>query len=328
MTRMLRPLLCSVVVGLGTAAQTPAPAQAAALPGTYVSGTYTSSEGARQYLAYVPSTYSPDRPAPLLVALHGCLETADSFRRLTRLDEVAQADGFVVVFPQQSVLANPSACWNWFLPGDLHRGSGEPSIIAGITGLVQQRYRIDPGRIFVTGASAGGAMSAIMGATYPDLYAAVGVGSGCEYDGAPCSALGGTDPTIAGTAAFREMGPRARELPVLVFQGDSDVVVAPINAAQDVRQWQVTADWADDGSLNGSVPRTPASTVDGQVPGGESYTVRRHVDGAGAELEQYWLVHGMGHAWGGGCACETFADPAAPDESRVMYAFFFDHPRR
>ncbi len=141
------------------------------------------------------------------MALHGCLESTDGFRRLTRLDELAQADGFIVVFPLQSVLANPSACWNWFLPGDLHRGSGEPSIIAGITGLVQQLYRIDPRRVFVTGVSAGGAMSSVMGGTYPDLYAAVGVGSGCEYDGAPCSVLGGTDPTLAGTAASSTASP-------------------------------------------------------------------------------------------------------------------------
>lgn len=327
MTRRVRTLLCVIAAGLGAMLVTPPVAQATGLPGTYFAGTYANAAGARYYLGYVPSTYTPGTPVPLVVALHGCLETADAFRQLTRLDMLAEDDGFIVVFPQQSLAANPSACWNWFLPGDLHRGSGEPSIIAGITRLVQQHYTVDPGRVFVTGVSAGGAMSTIMGAAYPDLYAAVGVGSGCEYDGAPCSAAGGTDPTLAGTAAFQEMGARAREMPVLVFQGDSDVVVAPINAFQDIRQWQVTADWADDGSLDGSVPSEPQSTVDGQVPGGESYTVSRYVDGSGVELEQLWLVHGMGHAWGGGCTCEAFADPAAPDESRIMYGFFVHHPR-
>src|SRR5215472_12897413 len=325
MRQMLRTLLCVAVAALGMVVQAPVPAQASGLPGTYFSGTFTNSAGSRTYLGYVPSTYSPGTAVPLVVALHACTLTVDVFRQLTKFDALAEVKGFIVVFPQQSSAANSSLCWNWNVDADMHRGAGEPSIIAGITGFVQQNYNIDPKRIFVAGLSAGAAMAAVMGATYPDVYAAVGIGSGCEYDGA-CGPNGDTDPVTAGKAAYQEMGSRAREMPVLVFHGDADPIVNPNFAFDDIDQWQVTADWADDGRPNGSVPFLPVDIENLQVPGGESYKVMIYVDHFGAELAELWYVHTMVHAWGGGCTCEPYSDPNAPDESSAMYTFFLAHP--
>jgi poly(3-hydroxybutyrate) depolymerase len=125
----------------------------------------------------------------------------------------------------------------------LHRGSGEPSLIAGITTWVHQHYTVDPRRIYVAGLSAGGAMASVMGASYPDFYAAIGIGSGCEYAAtATCAGWRSSDPSKAAQAAYTEMGARARVLPVVDFQGDRDYVVPPINADQLVQQWQLTAD--------------------------------------------------------------------------------------
>jgi poly(3-hydroxybutyrate) depolymerase len=74
------------------------------------------------------------------------------------------------------------------------------------------------------------------------------------------------------------------------------------------------------------VPSAPTQVVDGQAPGGQSYTVSHYSDGHGHELGQYWLVHGMGHAWSGGDASQQYTDPSGPDESAAMYAFFMSHP--
>jgi poly(hydroxyalkanoate) depolymerase family esterase len=264
---------------------------------------------------------------PLVVALHGCTETADQFSQLTGLDQLAEARGFIVVYPEQSQAANYIHCWNWFAPADQSRGAGEPALIAGVTQQVAQRYGADRSRIYVTGLSAGGAMSAVMGATYPDLYAAIGVGSGCEYvGGIGCLSGSGADPTVAGRTASQAMGAAARPVPAIVFQGDADTTVPPQNADALVRQWQVTADIADDGSLNGSVPSAASSVAQGQVPGGRAYTVTTYSDAHGRELEQQWVVHGMGHAWSGGCACQSYADPQGPGESQAMYEFFMRHP--
>jgi poly(hydroxyalkanoate) depolymerase family esterase len=293
--------------------------------GQSFSGTYNGSGGSRSYKGYVPSTYKEGTAMPLLVVLHGCTQTADVMRQLTRFDQLAEAKGFIVVFPEQSSSANQQTCWNFFQDAQIHRGSGEPALIAGITQYVQQHYTVDTKRTYVTGLSAGGAMASVMGATYPDIYAAIGVGSGCEYDAsAACAGYQSSDPTTAAKAAFQAMGSYARAMPVIAFQGDKDTTVPPVNADQLVQQWQMTAAMA---AGNAGAPLSgPASTEDGQVPNGRSYTVKYYDDAAGNGLVEYWTVHGMSHAWSGGCSCEQFSDPQGPDESAAMYAFFMKHP--
>jgi poly(hydroxyalkanoate) depolymerase family esterase len=291
--------------------------------GTLVTDSFTNAAGTRSYQLYVPSSYKAGTAEPLIVALHGCTEGSDVFRQLSALDQLAESKGFIVVFPGQDSSANKQNCWNWF--NQMQRGSGEPSIIAGITQAIQQRYSVDTKRTYVLGFSAGGAMATVMGATYPDLYAAVGSGSGCEYNGLPCVGSPGPDPATSGQGAYQAMGSHARPMPVIVFQGDAVTTVVPANGDRIVREWQVTNDLADDGSNNGSIPVAPTSTANKQVPGGRSYTVTTYADSHGGELIQYWVVHGMNHAWSGGCGCEPYADPTGPNESQAMVDFFLQH---
>jgi poly(hydroxyalkanoate) depolymerase family esterase len=295
--------------------------------GATFSGNYTGSAGTRAYTGYVPSTYVAGTAVPLVVVLHGCTQTAEVMRQLTRFDQLAETKGFIAVYPEQSSSANSLSCWNFFQDAHIHRGAGEPALIAGITNLMQQRYTVDPHRIYVAGLSAGGGMASVMGATYPDVFAAVGVGSGCEYAAtATCAGYQSADPAQAAKAAYAEMGSRARPIPVIAFQGDKDTTVPPVNADQLISQWQQTADLADDAAANGSVPAKAAKTEQGQVAGGRSYTVRSYSDSKGGELMQYWLVQGMGHAWSGGCSCQSYSDPQGPDATAAMYAFFAAHP--
>jgi poly(hydroxyalkanoate) depolymerase family esterase len=292
--------------------------------GQTFSGTYSGTGGSRSYTGYVPSTYKSGTAVPLVVVLHGCTQNSDVMRQLTRFDQLAEAKGFIVVFPEQPSSANIQSCWNFFQDAQMHRGSGEPALIAGITQYVQQHYTVDTKRTYVAGLSAGGAMASVMGATYPDVYAAIGVGSGCEYDAsATCAGYQSTDPTTAAKAALQAMGSFARPMPVIAFQGDKDTTVPPVNADQLVQQWTLTAALAagSNAPLSG-----PAKTEDGQVPNGRSYTIKYYDDVAGDSLVEYWTVHGMSHAWSGGCSCEQYSDPQGPDETAAMYAFFSTHP--
>ena len=300
----------------------PPPGGSADSPGL-TNGSYTNSAGTLAYELYVPSSYKPGTPVPLVVALHGCTQTADVFRQLTGWDKLAEQKGFIVVFPQQSSSNNQLECWNFFQSADMSRGSGEPSMIAGITQWVQQHYSVDPKRTYVNGLSAGGGMTSVMAATYPDLYAAAGLGSGCEYAStATCAGYQSADPVQAGHSAFTAMGSFARVMPVIVFEGDKDTTVPPINAQQAVQQWQTT----DGLVMNSSVPSAPTGVSNATSPGGESYTVSTYGDGQGHELIQSWLVHGMSHAWSGGSSTEQYSDPSGPDETAAMYAFFANHP--
>jgi poly(hydroxyalkanoate) depolymerase family esterase len=304
---------------------------AAATAGRVMAGSYANSAGTLAYEAFVPDSVGGEggKRVPLVVALHGCTQTAAGFRALTRLDELAAKRGFVVVFPEQPKSRNQLGCWNWFQQDHMQRGAGEPSMIAGITNEVLQRYPIDPDRVYVTGLSAGGAMASVMGATYPDLFAAIGVAAGCEYAaGAACAGYKGTDPEQSARAAYQAMGSLARPVPFIVFQGDKDKTVPPENADQLVQSGQAIADWADDGARNSSIPARPSRTSAGWNQGGRSYTLRHYKDGHGHELAQYWMVHGMEHAWSGGDATQPYADPAGPDATAAMYDFFMDHAKR
>jgi poly(hydroxyalkanoate) depolymerase family esterase len=313
--RLLRLLFVPPLAMLAAVSGWQGVAHAGSVPGSHFSGNYTSAAGTGSYLGYVPSTYRAGTAVPLVVALHGCTQTADAFRALTQSVNLAEAKNFIVVYPEQSTSANNMRCWNWFNGRNMQRGSAEPTLIAGMTQWVRHHYSIDPKRIFVMGFSAGAAMTVIMGATYPDLYAAIGVGSGTEYGGP------GLDPAQAGQRAYLAMGAHAREMPALIFHGGQDQILPVSNAANLVRQWQTTASWA-----NGSVPASPTRTLNQRTSNGRSYTVAEYVDGHGRELVQYWLVPDMGHAWSGGCGCAPYADPSGPDETRAMYDFFVNHP--
>jgi len=300
---------------------------ATAAAGTVRSGTYKGPEGSQQYELYIPASYRAGTPAPLVVALHGCTQTADQFRLLTRWDVQADAHGFIVLLPQQDSSANSFKCWNFFQDGSMHRGAGDPARIAAVTSLIENSYNIDPHRVYATGMSAGGAMASILGATYPDYFAAIGTGSGCEYAAtAACAGYKSADPNTAGHQAYREMGPRARPIPFIAFQGDADTTVPPANADQLVQQWLLTDDLADDGVANGSVPSRPAKTSASYAQAGRYSTIRTYVDSRKAELGAYWLVHGMKHAWSGGNGSQQFSDPSGPNASAAMYAFFASHP--
>jgi poly(hydroxyalkanoate) depolymerase family esterase len=300
---------------------------ATASAGTLSSGTYSGPEGSQKYELYIPSSYRAGTAVPLVVALHGCTQSADQFRLLTRWDVQAEAHGFIVVFPQQDSSANNFTCWNFFQDGSMHRSAGDPARIAAVTSLIENSYNVDPHRVYATGLSAGGAMASVLGATYPDYFAALGIASGCEYAAtAACAGYKSADPTVAGRQAYKEMGPRARPMPFIAFQGDADTTVPPANADQLVQQWLLTNDLADDGAANGSVPTKPAKTTASFAQAGRYATVRTYVDSRKAELGAYWLVHGMKHAWSGGNSSQQFSDSSGPDATAAMYAFFGRHP--
>lgn len=285
------------------------------------------------YSVYTPVNYHPGTSVPMVVMLPGCTQTGESFEDSTgstlaadtNMDALADEKQFIVVYPQQNVLANPALCWNWFLEINEFRGSGEAAVIAGITQTVEHttsQWTIDTHRVYAAGPSAGGAMSVIMGATYPDLFAAIGVESGPEYQAATSPVgyfTGGPDPTLAGDAAYHAMGSYARVVPVIDFQGTADLICLPINGDQVIKQWMETDHDASPGTYNASFA-DPSTTTYGQVPGGRSYTTYTWSDTNGNEVEEYWVINGMGHAWAGGSG--LFGDPLAPSATLAMYNFF------
>ncbi|MGZ5165536.1 MAG: extracellular catalytic domain type 1 short-chain-length polyhydroxyalkanoate depolymerase, partial [Burkholderiales bacterium] len=212
-----------------------------ARPGQFVTRSFTNHAGTRTYKLYVPASYAAERDAvPMVVMLHGCTQSPDDFAAGTRMNVLAEQHGFLVVYPGQAANANGSKCWNWFRAEDQDRDRGEPSIIAGITREVAKNYRVDVRRIFVAGLSAGAAMAVILGATYPELYAAIGAHSGLPYRAAhdmpsAFGAMHGAGP-LPGMPNLRVKPvtgglPPVHQVPTIVFHGDSDHTVNAQNAA-------------------------------------------------------------------------------------------------
>ncbi|GAA0970574.1 hypothetical protein GCM10009555_019680 [Acrocarpospora macrocephala] len=309
--RWWRALAACVIASATAAATLTVPAQAAG--GTLFHGIYVSVFGVRDYHGYLPSSYRPGTPLPLVVALHGCTENDVGFDLLSGWSAKAEQEGFAVVFPDQNNFANPAGCWNWILSGNQHRGRGEPAIIAGITNRVTGQYGINRSRVYVTGISAGGVMANIMAVAYSDVYAAASFVAGCEYQ---CDPLQITTPQQSGQAALREMGSRARTVPVAIFQGTSDPAVAPSTAYRIAGQWATVA----------GTDTTPDATYNGQVPGGRSYTKLTYHNNTGQPIVDQYMINGAGHSYPGGCSCSLYGDPAGPDATGISWDYFLAHP--
>jgi poly(hydroxyalkanoate) depolymerase family esterase len=284
----------------------PAPAKPLPEGAQFVSGSYTNHAGTRNYKLYIPSSYH-GQAMPLLVMLHGCTQNPDDFAAGTQMNQLAEELGLLVVYPEQTAQANHSKCWNWFNAIDQQRGQGEPSIIAGIARQVIDDYPVNERQVYVAGLSAGGAMAVIAGTLYPELFAAVGVHSGLPFASAQ-------DLPSALTAMKRGVknAPKAGNgsQPIIVFHGDSDTTVNPVNGEQVMAQ-----------RLHQQRGARP-SVQSGAVPNGYRYTQTTHTKADGSPLGEHWLVHGAGHAWSGGSASGSYTDAKGPDASREMLRFF------
>ncbi len=310
------------------------PSRVSAINPMWQKYTYRGPVGSRPYFVYTPENYQVGTAVPLIVMLHGCTQTAVDFATSTRMNQLADQYKFIVVYPQQTSVYSQNLCWNWFKSANQSRDQGEPAIIAGIVQAVEQntsQWTIDTNRVYVTGFSAGAAMAVILGATYPDLFAAIGVHAGIEYQAATSSInslkvmiQGGPDPQKQGKAAFDAMGIAARVIPTIVFQGASDPIVNPINGNQVVQQWMQTDHLASNDTYTADFGN-PSSSWNGQVPGGYSYTVSRWNDDQGDEVQEFWRVDGLGHAWSGGSPGSSYTDPSGPDASLAMFQFFVGH---
>jgi poly(hydroxyalkanoate) depolymerase family esterase len=291
----------------------PGPARAPApLPegARFEERTFANEAGNRAYKLYIPTGYT-GQPVPLVVMLHGCTQSPDDFAAGTQMNELAEEKTFLVAYPAQAQSANVSKCWNWFNATDQQRDRGEPSLIAGITRQIMHDFSVEPGRVYAAGLSAGGAAAAIMSSAYPDLYAAVGVHSGL--------ACGAARDMPSAFAAMRQGGApqhsgAEQPVPTIVFHGDRDTTVSPINGDQVIAQSKAGAD------LQTTVSR-------GQAPGGINYTRTVACDDTGHPMLEHWVLHGAGHAWSGGSPSGSYTEPKGPDASREMMRFFLEHPK-
>ncbi len=285
-----------------------------AAPGRWVAG---PGLGGRLCPVYLPAGHRPGRRAALLVLLHGCDQDAEGFVDATRFTAVADRHGIVLVAPEQTRRHHLNRCWRWYEARNQERGRGEPAALAGVVTAMldeRERWRVDPRRVCVAGISAGGAMALVLAATYPDLFAGVGVHSAPPYR----SATGPASAFAAMTARSRvpEPVPGASPMPpVVIVQGAADRVVHPENATRDAAQWL---------AFHGGGPLR-STTAAGAAGDGRGYRTTRWFDRRRRTVLELWLVDDLGHAWSGGRPGGSYSDPSGPRAATLMWRFLRRH---
>ena len=287
----------------------------------------------REFLVYVPRGHARWRRAPLIVLIHGCRQKAEEIAEGARIAALADELGCLVLLPRQNPRANAWGCWNWFDPGNV-RGWGETAIVAAQVRATRRKYRIDRKRVYVAGMSAGGALAAVLGVRRPELVAGVFIHSGIAC-GAASSALAamnvmkrGADTDIAGIAreARARAEPRSLPVPLFAVQGADDSVVAPVNAAQLVRQYLVlNGHPAGESGDHDALPSPDYVNVETLADARIVTTSEWRV--ANRAVARHVLVGGLGHAWSGGDDRHPYNDSRAPDATALLGAFV-RHPIR
>ena len=247
---------------------------------------FGANPGALDARIYVPGNLPAG--APLVVVLHGCTQNAAVYDKGSGWSELADRHGFALLYPQQRRANNHNLCFNWYSPADARRGDGEAQSIARMIEHMTAEHDLDAARIFVTGLSAGGAMTAVMLAAYPELFAGGAIIAGLPF--ASANTLPEALERMRGTGgpSRRELAARAKAaaahrgpVPTLsVWHGTRDSIVDPANAEVIVDQWRDLHGLAD---TAGKLDR-----IDGH---------RRevwHDDDGRAVIEKY-DIEGMGH---------------------------------
>ena len=247
---------------------------------------FGSNPGALKAHAYLPDVLPPS--APLVVVLHGCTQNAADYDHGSGWSQWADRHGFALLYPEQQRANNPNLCFNWFAPGDIRRDAGEALSIAQMIASMIERHALDRRRVFVTGLSAGGAMAAVMLATYPEMFAGGAIIAGLPFGCASSvpEALErmrgqGLPREAALQGAVRDASRHAGPWPTLsVWHGSQDRTVVPANGEAILSQWRGVHGL-------GSEPT--------QTAAGAGHTRRTWCDAAGVARIEAFEIAGMGH---------------------------------
>ncbi|MFZ1232089.1 MAG: PHB depolymerase family esterase [Thiofilum sp.] len=278
----------------------------------FITKTFSNQYGSRDYKLYIPSTYG-SKPVPLVIMLHGCTQSSDDFANGTQMNALAEQHQVLIAYPEQSAQANAQRCWSWFKPQDQTHNQGEPSIIAGITQAIMSEYQVDKKRVYIAGLSAGGAMSAIMAALYPDLYSAVGIHSGLAFG----SAHDLPSALMAMNLGAKPIHKPNQFVPLIIFQGDLDKTVSLRNAETLFEQAKTLYQQRDE--------YFELTTQDYHPSNSHAYTRTVLKNSKERHELEYWTIHGAGHAWSGGDRSGSYTDPKGPNASWEMLRFFLHH---
>jgi poly(hydroxyalkanoate) depolymerase family esterase len=257
---------------------------------------------------FIPEHLAGDQPE-LLVALHGCLQSAEDFEKGAQLNSIAERLGFLVFYPQQKPLRDPLGCWKWFEPSNQSVGQGEPDEIMKKIEIVKRKYSV--GKVFLTGMSSGGAMTSILLACYPQYFSGGAIHSGIPY-GIASNRQEGTEVMRSGPMAAKgkneECNTQTFEGRVMVIHGLGDKVVHIENSRRIQEDFSHQHDFSEEKTIEASAGRHSYRYKDFYV--------------ANQLRTRLVIIDGLGHAWSGGNEHLPFNDEKGPSAGALMWEFF------
>jgi poly(hydroxyalkanoate) depolymerase family esterase len=297
----------------------------------WISGTQWSIWGARDYKLYIPSKRSSykTKKLPIVVAIHGCMQTPESFAGGTRLNKWAEKLGFAVLYPEQSKYANQYSCWNWFMGVNQTRGGGENLIMRKMIESAADDYNLDQRNIFILGISAGAAAANVLANTYPEIFKALASHHGIMYAGANIHnakevVYNGSveSPEKMAKQAYRTSNARGKNplLPTVIIHGSKGAVMNSIHAIQVENEMKAFNDLLDNGkrdySINNGLKVNKVKESDVYA-----YEVFELQHKRKTYIKRY-MIQNLGHAWSGGDNQWEFNDPHGPDATKFIIEFF------
>ena len=299
-----------------------------------VEGSARSADGAtspwlllpaqRNYRLYVPphvSLRNGGDTLPLVVMIHGCRETAEEFERGTRMNAIADREGFAVLYPDQATFANIRRCWNWFEPNTA-AGNGECAIILEMIREARKHAKLDPARVYVAGMSSGAAIAGLLAYHHPAMFAAVAVHSGLPPM-MPPSASGAISAMKKGVRVNGDLMAQmywnthnVLPPPLIVLHGDQDETVTERNATSMVKLWEKLYETAPQAN--------PLQRMEMEIDSAENARSHSQIDQQrdGRTVISGLRIHGLAHLWSGGDATLPFNDAKGPDASELIWSFF------
>lgn len=303
------------------------------LAGNWTNGSYWSIWGTRSYQVYLPHNYDLNetvKKLPIVVALHGCMQDSKAFAAGTRLNKWADKMGFAVLYPEQDKLYNIYNCWNWFLPQNQYKNTGEAELIMGGLSKVIKQFNFDDSKVFLLGMSAGGAMATVLANCYPNNFQAVATHHSPMYLAAenPATAkevvYNGSkkSPEVAATRGYACSGLKRTNkiLPTLIIHGSKGVVMKPLHAEQVEEEMKAFNDFLDNGKRDNSLDNLKRiKKIHPKRKYAYELTTWSH------KRKPYiykYMIEELGHAWSGGDNQFEFNDPHGPDSTKIILDFF------
>lgn len=295
--------------------------------GSWIHDSVEAENDFMNYYLFVPD-HLPATPMPVVVALHGCFQNPESFARDSGLNALAASQGFLVIYPEQNVMANPMMCWNWYRRDNQERGSGQLGMIVAALGKVGKSEKVDSRRIYAVGLSAGAALVSDLVGCYSDVFSGAVIHSGLEFraarDEMTAPSVLMIPPTDDLASKAREAiactGPGAKPVSVLVVQGTADPLVGAKSASR-VFHFFVEMNKILAASSARETLAPPARQRKAKTDAGVSYRVESVETPQNIFVVQV-MVEGMGHAWSGGTRPGLFSEPRGPQVTQMMWNLF------